>query len=338
MNELKESIESLSNEEIREIKRSFRGTFVIAILMVSVLVGITYFSGISGSSEMMIAMTVFDVFFVSILAFIVVKKYQATKRNQKSVLEGILTKKITEATRGRNSNLNESYYVVVGNRRFSLQFNHFNTLHRGHLVQLHLVADQIFKVVDLGNPTPSQKKLSPIEFANYELEMSAEDKQFVLSKLGRLALYRTIFGGIGAYVFYWILIIVLILISSAVDSNVKQFVTFFRVIQVFMLVVFIGFNLKTIRMLIDYVKGVKRIVVEPVIDAIESNHMKSSLNSVISTNTSDPWDQIYYYLQSENHWIQIDESMYREVISDQFIEIEMAKSSRLVLNVQLKGK
>lgn len=338
MNELKESIQPLSNEEIRTINHRFRVTLVVALLMVSILLGVTYFSGISGSSEMTIAIIVFDVFFVSILVYIVAKQYQATKCDQKTVLEGILTTKLTEASRGRNSNLNESYYVVVGNRRFSLQFNHFNTLHRGHLVQLQLVADQVFNVVDLGNPNPSPKKLSPYEIENYELEMSAEDKQVVLSKLGRLVWLRTILGGIGAYVVYWLLFIGLIFGWSAFDSDVKQFVTFVKIIQVLMLLVFIGFNVKTIRMLRDYLKGVKRIVVEPVIDAIESNHLKSSLNSMISTNTSDPWDQIYYYLQSENHWIQVDESMYREVISDQFIEIELAKYSGLVLNISQKGK
>lgn len=338
MDELKESIQPLSKAEIREINRSFYGTFLVALFLVSVLLGVTHFFGTSVSTEMNVVMIVFEVFFVSILLYIVAKKYQATRFNQKSVLEGILTTKITDASRAKNSNLNEMYYVVVGNRRFCVQFNHFNAIHRGHLVQLHLVADQVFKVVDLGNPNPSPKKLSPHENEIFELEMSAEDKQVVLSKLVRLVWLRTILGGIGAYVIYWLLFIGLIFGWSAFDSDLKLLVFFVKIIQVFMLLVFIGFNMKTIRMLRDYLKGVKRIVVEPVIDAIESNHEKTSLNSMISTNTSDPWGQNYYYLQSENHWIQVDESMYQAVNSDQFIEIELAKYSGLVLNVTQKGK
>lgn len=338
MNELKESIQPLSKEDIREIKRSFRGTLLMALLLVFVLLGVTYFSGFSDSLVMTVAIGFFDVFFVAILVYIVAKKYQATKCDQKTVFEGILTAKITEASRGKSSNLNEMFHVFMGDRRFNLQFNQFNAIHRGHLVQLHLVADQVFKAVDLGNPNPTQKKLAAYEIEKYELDMSSEDKQVVLAKLGRLVWLRTILGGIGAYVIYWLVFIGFIFGWSAFDSDVKQFVTFVKIIQVCMFLAFIGFNLKTIRTLIDYLKGVKSVIFEPVIDAIESSHVKSSLNSIISNNTSDPWDQIYYYLQSENHWIQVDESMYRAVISDQFIEIELAKHSGLVLNIKQKSK
>lgn len=338
MNELTETVHPLTKAEVSELNRSFRWTLLISLVMISLLLGVTYFSTSAGFSGISIAIAVFDVFFIAVLGFILRTKYTSAKGKQKTVIVGRVSIKRTETSRGRNSNLNEFYYVVVGTRSFNLQLNQFNIARRGHLVELHVVAGHVFKVVDLGNPTPLNKHFSSFETTSFEASMTHEDKQVVYAKLKRLALNRVLIGGIGFYILYWIVMVFSVILLSVSDSKFSQFVVVIYGVRIALIGIYGWINLKTIRVLLDYFKGEKEVVFERVVDAIESNYSKTTVNSIVSRSISEDWDQKYYYLQSQHHWLPVDEAIYAAVGSDEAIEIEMAKYSRLVLRIKKVGK
>lgn len=327
--------EALSPQEKRKLIRQLILLWLIAIGMA---VGVTYFFfffRVDVNSEMNIPLTIFSVFFFGILAFIVYSHTRNAFATTKTVFSGVVLEKKTMASAAKNTSLQERFSVNLSGKWFGVEFQFFRAMQVGEEYQIHcLREDHVFDIRKIsGVSLKNKKRFSSQSYGSTPVRerISEEQKKVVKAVFWKAILWRTVVGGIVAYIsFYIIFVFALILFGT---NGVDILTTIFYGTIGLVGAVFLLINRKTFRLYRDLISNEVVLVDEVVIDKIQSTHRKPSPNSIVTTRKNYDMDDLrFQYIQTENYWIPVTKTQFDKIESGATITLEVAPHSKIILN------
>lgn len=330
--------EKLSSAEIRLLRWRMVFVWLIAALMI-IVVGYSASIMSFDAWGMQIPLILFAVFFFGILIFIVAVHTVNAFRTEKRVYSGRITDKKTEASRMRNSQLNESYYVSLDGHWFRVALGSFSHAHVGDEVEISTFGrGQVFTIERKLNNTivldgvqqlPKQTDIYA-SFPNFREKLSESESTVLRKALWKAIFLRGVVGFVGAYISYFVLSMMVLFIFIAAGTNALFYIFY----AVWLLVIggFIWLNQKTIRLVRDIFGGEKEVVSEPVIDLIHSTHRKPGPNSIIQGTYQGA--RQYYYIQTDRSWLRTDEETFKNAAVGKSLQIHRAPKSKVILRIE----
>lgn len=327
----------LAAEEKKLLRKRAAGTIIAAAVIVAVTGFIFYRFSISG---MLIPGIIFLVFFLGILSFIIIVRLQNARANTKVVYTGKVHEKRTEIVKGRDlDTANEEYTVLVADKWFTVEDEFYHKLHAGDMVRLHTVRhDRVFKVEQLrihNEHVQQQHSARAHQTSFYHSEASFEslndqDRRLIRRALLKSFFFRTILGGIGSYILFYIVFAALAILTS---FHFKTLGLIYWLNLLAISIFFIVLNLRTVRLFLDLQSGIKLYSLEKLIDKVSSNVIKPGPSSVLTTRRYINNQCAFFYFQTEKRWVSVPEDAFRKYNSNDTVPITLSKHTKLFLSI-----
>lgn len=331
---LRSRMEKLTQQEIFLLRKRMVFVWIFAIFIGAIAAQFLFSDMFS---DMRVPLMIFSIFFFGILIFIVFIHTKNAFQTNTIIYSGKVTKKKTEASRMKNSQLNETFHMAVEGKWFEVEMAYFQKVHVGDLVEVFTLGKQrIFKVerkMDENFSDTEHIKLDVYSaVAEFTEGLSPENKKILGNGILKALLLRIILGGIMCYFTCGMLLVVLYLLHL----NGPYFLYGYYGIWIFIIVSFLAINMKTIRLIVDYLSGEKKVMIDKVIDLVKSTHHKNSPHSISTTYRSGYETRMLCYVQTAKFWLPVREELYDQLIVGQAVEIHLGKRSELVLEVRTK--
>lgn len=272
---------------------------------------------------------VFAIFFFGILALILFIHGRNAFQSQKRIYSGTITDKTEITTKFRNSMGQSTYRISLDGEEFAIDLMFYNKVHKGQKVELHcLKGNTIFfvKELSLSENVFSGLETTALETNNLNPAYSAILKKYLL----RAILFRTILLLLPLVLLYFIGIVTIILVVK--DSQLT--ITLFRVLLFVLALIYVLFNKRVVFILLDLNQNIQLEKIEQVIDLQKSNLPKPSKNSVRTYQGYWYRNDVFYYIQTQNHWLNTNEAFYNSLNANDEVKITLAKHSKIVLELQ----
>lgn len=322
----------LTNKDKRKLRRDVFVVWGVALLMMSFFIYFFWFFG-GISTSMRVPLLIFSVFFLGILAFIVFSHTRNAFQTEKTVYTGILEEKITEAARGKNSQMQEYYYFQVSGRRFGVSMNFFLRFHVGMKISVHCIRGNAVFSVTSDEKEPRQTTSNPSAFpdAGRIETMSESDRKTMFNAFLKALLFRGLLGGIGFRIIYSILLLAIIILSWG-DSFLFQLYYYCAIILCVLSWTLL--NRKTFRLFLDWQGKEIRVWEETILDKMESTHFKPGPQSIVTTRYQRNGENTYFYIQTERFWLRVDRSIFEAKKTGERIYVSGSPRQKLVLSVR----
>lgn len=319
--------EEVSFKEKKTLVFRFIGVLLFSILIVSVAVYVLLLS--KHISDFKVPLIIFGVFFLTILGFILFVHGRNAFQTKKRIYTGTITDKSEETVKFRNSMGQSNYRISLDGVEFATDLMFYNQVHKGQQVELHcLNGSTVFFVKQLNSV---ENVFSSLESASIETHYLNSDYAVILKKyLFRAIFFRSILLIIPLAVLYFIGIFSVVL--AVKDSQLT--ITLFRVLLLVLGLIYVLFNRRIVFILMDLNQNAQLEKIEKVLDLQKSNLPKPSRNSVRTYQGYWYKNDTFYYIQTQNHWLQTNENLYNSLNAGDLIKVILAKKSKIVLSIE----
>jgi hypothetical protein len=319
--------EEVSFKEKKTLVFRFIGVLIFSVLIVSVAVYVLLLS--KHISDFKVPLIIFGVFFLTILGFILFVHGRNAFQTKKRIYTGTITDKSEETVKFRNSMGQSTYTISLDGVEFATDLMFYNQVHKGQQVELHcLKGNSIFFVKELAT---TENVFSSLESASIETHYLNSDYAVILKKyLFRAIFFRSILLLIPLAFLYFIGI--LSIVVAVKDSQLT--ITLFRILLLVLGVIYVLFNRRVIFILMDITQNNQLEKSEQIIELQKSNLPKPSKNSVRTYQGYRYKNDTFYYIQTQNHWLQTNENIYNSLNAGDLIKVILAKKSKIVLSIE----
>lgn len=335
--------EKLSPQEIRKLRLRMISVWIFGISIAGFSCYFI-FGSLMSETHMKTPLILFSVFFYGILFFILTVHTVNAFRTEKRIYTGLITDKKTQASTMRNSSLNEHYSIALDGEWFGLELQYFQKVHTGDEVEIHTFgAKQVFNVVKLSGPTIHTEEKSVLhketdlylEFPGMDEKLTETDRALLWKSLLQAFLLRGVAGLCGAYVLYEVLAFAIVItMLFGLKGAKREYLVFIHYAAMSLsALAFLLVNRKTFRLMRDYAGDKKLVKVETIVDLVQSTHRKPGPNSIVSGNYNS--EAAYFYIQTENHWLMVDEMLFRAAKAGDKLKIHLGPRSKTILRLSL---
>lgn len=315
--------ENLTSSEKWVLLKRFVFVMLFGLLMLAVLIYFMFFWDDKG--DVPLPVVVFLLFFSAVLGLILFVHGRNAFQNKKRIYEGTITDKTENTAKFRKGIGNSTFSISLDEVPFSVDLYFYNQVAKGQRVQLHtLKGNVVFKVNAISKVEPVSQSISQLESLNPEY------REVLKKRLMSLIVWRTLFGFAAAALAYFLLNFAAILLLKNVQTLlVVVYLNLGCVILSYFLV-----NRKTFRVVMDLVQKQQEKIVQRVIDLQKSNLPKPSKNSVRTYQGYWYKNDLFFYVQTENHWLQISEQLYEELMQGDAVLLVQSAKAKIILDIK----
>lgn len=349
MEQVTSTTEKLNKEEKNLLLKRMLGVWVFGIFMFCLLTYFFFFFSDTTDFNESSLLLLFPLFFYAVLAFIIFSHTRNAFQKTKTVYSGVITDKKNKAHQGsKNSSVRQSYQICLGNKEFDVDQAIYAKLKVGNHAKLHcLHKTTAFKVdvvnVDDGNifhtveaNLANHKRSKPSYSLLDLMPFSSADSAIIRGKLFSTIVFRVVVGfGILAVIYF----IAFIFLIMNIDTEEILLIRTLNFVLLGLLAMFYFFiNVKTWNLFRDLLDAQKYKLSDEIIDKVSSNTKKPGPNSVIVTNNYTPNQMMFFYLQTTSFWLPVSAIEFNTAYTGEFVDISVAKNSKVVLRVDLTEK
>lgn len=275
----------------------------------------------------------FAFFFFGILGFILFVHIRNSIQVQKNIYTGTVTDKREHTMTTRKDLGQTTYSVKLDEDVFSIDYALYNKIHRGDYVELHcLKGNTVFEVTILRAAADQSTVHKTVHETSSTKapEAVVSDKNILVKALVKAILVNVLLYGIIAFVLIFVLNLVVII---AFDDKMKL-LWLIRLIFYGVILLWVLMNISTVRILLDVITGKTRKKIETVIDLQSGNLPKPSRNSVRTYQGFYYRDDLFYYAQTEKHWLELSATLYEQLQTGDRVLLTCGHYSGTILGVQ----
>lgn len=299
----------------------------------------------------------FALIFTGVLGFILFIQTRNAQAKVKQIYTGIVKNKKTEISKSRHVNTSrqsshETFSILLEDKWFVVPSSIFDAVFAEDEIELVCVYKNHAQEFNLLNrPTDNFKRAtfrtteSQPQFekrrsqAKYRSESispvlirySEEDRKKI-----RVAFFKSLFfrGILGIALMVFIFFFAFLFILLGLRPNSELMVYYFYGLLLLLVVLYGFLNRKTVRLYKDLSSNEKIESSEIVLDKMQSNHMKPSPNSAVTSGYNSN-GSFFYYVKTTNNWVEISKFQYDKVASGDEIRIYQTQFAHLVLKSSL---
>lgn len=323
--------EQLSYNEKRRLR--LRAIFVtlFGLIIGSLTAYMLFFFKTSGSLGFPVYLFAF--FFFGILAFILFVHIRNAFQESKNVYTGTITDKREHTMTTRKEIGQTTYSVILDDRSFSVDLALYNKIHRGDQVELHCLKGTIVFEAIIVNPASAQPLKSEAivpETADEMTETGHSVRHILLKALSKAVVIHVLIYGIVA--FFLIFALNLLAIILIEDKTLLPWLIqgiFYGIILFWGMM-----NVSTFRLLLDVFSRKTQEKIETVRDMQSGNLPKPSRNSVRTYQGFYYRNDIFYYVQTDHHWLEISPDLYLQLKTGERLLLICGHYSGTVLHIR----
>lgn len=305
--------DDLTGKDKRLLRIQAISTLVIGLAIGGVAFYMLFLSDSARSLGFPVYMFAF--FFFGILAFILFIRFRAAFQQVKNVYSGIITDKREHTMTTRHDLGQTTYTVQLDDRTFPIDQALYNQVHRGDLVELHCLKGNLVFKVNILQPAKAVSSSFSSDHSNEEStvkrppEPTISNRSILIRLLLRACLFRVVIGGIIAYFLLFGLNMVVLITLDDMEQLLFWIDTiFYGTIFLLMLL-----NIRTVRLLLDLITQKTRTKIETIVDMQSGNLPKPSKNTVSTYQGYYYRNDLFYYVQTEKHWLEISGTLYESL-------------------------
>lgn len=323
--------ERLSDGEKRRLR--FRAVFValFGIAIGSLTVYMLFFNRSFGSLGFPVYLFAF--FFFGILAFILFVHIRNAFQQSKNVYTGIITDKREHTMTTRKDIGQTTYSVLLDDRSFSVDLALYNKIHRGDKVELYCLKGTIVfeaTILNTASEQPVKSHTAEPGVTNEADGITVSDRHILFKALSKTIVLHVLVYGIIA--FFLIFVLNLLAVVFVKDTSMLPWLirgVFYGVILLWVLM-----NVSTFRLLLDVFTRKTSEKIETVRDMQSGNLPKPSRNSVRTYQGFYYRNDLFYYVQTDEHWLEISSELYHQLQTGERLLLTCGYYSGTVLHIR----
>lgn len=327
----------LSTQEKRVFKKRLFTTLLASILLGCIIFFLFHFIF---NMEFGTVGYIFESFFFLILIFIVGSATKTALQGKKKIYSGIVTTKNIDANRSLGKQSDIKHFIYLDEVPFRVSMKFYEQCHKGERIELHVVGKN--EVIQL---TSKESKPEPIEnrhqtkFKKYlaatstSLEfMNDEQHQLIRSQFFKTLIWRIMLAFGPLYILLSLLFVILVVFFNQDLPLILTIRNYFWLILALLIYLL---NRKTIRLYRDYSSREMLGIREKIVDFEKSNVLRRSRHSISTRRGHDYYNSVFYYIRTENYWIQVEEEAYKQLKRGEIITVKIGRYSKAVLGFSL---
>lgn len=352
---IKEEIVPITEDDKKILTQNLYIVIVVGGVILLVYFGVFVFWADAFHTFGMITFSLFSVFFLGILLFIVGATLVDFFETKKIILTGKITDKeeittSSPSTRASSGSTSTNYYITIEDRKISVMLGIYNQVATGQLVELHQAkrTKSVFRTKVLQDAvvdtTPQQSSFSD-SFSKYDsvylnrLEetfdsyMNDEEKGILKSKFNAALLWRGLGGLVLCYIIYNIFYFVIGLFF--IIFEIQNFKILSLAVDYLPLLlaglILVRLNKHTYLLYQDLQEGKKTVSKEKILDVIRSNVSHLGKNVTVSQGYNSSQ---YAYISTTNNWVGIPVEKIEEYKAKGAATIHKGFYSKVVVRVE----